>query len=91
MKNENGGRRRRNKPPGTFDWHHTSRRFVGYFIFCVIAGGALLFCLWFKHRLWNEPLGFDGIILWFAIVLIILGPIRIGLLRLMESGFDRKR
>lgn len=91
MKDESDDRRERKRLRGPFGWHHTSRRFVGYLIFSVIAGGALLFCAWFKHRFWNEPLGFDGIVLWFAIVLIVVGPIRIGLLRLMESGFDRKR
>ncbi|CAB3754290.1 hypothetical protein LMG29542_02304 [Paraburkholderia humisilvae] len=91
MKNESDGRRQREESPGPFGLHHTSRRFVGYSIFGAIACAALLFCLWFKHRFWNEALGVDGIILWFAIVLIVLGPIRIGLRRLMESGFDRKR
>lgn len=45
-------------------------RFVGYLLLGVLWVAALAFCVWFKS-FWNEPLGFDGIVLSFVLTGIL--------------------
>lgn len=49
------------------DYPSMLKRMVGYGLFALLSLLVLVFCIFVKSW-WNEPLGWDGIALWLALM-----------------------